>query len=98
MPSWYLVPPVPFQVKTVEKEHVPTFFDAQVNGYAGVDFNSDGLTAENLHHACVCLERDDVGGILATVITDEGDAMRRRLSALVELRARDPLAERLIAS
>ena len=74
-----------------------TFFDLQVNGYAGVDFNQDGLKADDLHRACERLEADGVGGFLATIITDDLDAMCRRLSTLATLRERDPLAERLIA-
>ena len=74
-----------------------TFFDLQVNGYAGVDFNHDGLDAEALHRACERLDADGVGGFLATIITDDLAAMCRRLSTLVALRARDPLARRLIA-
>ena len=73
-----------------------TFFDLQVNGYAGVDFNQDGLTADDLHRACERLDADGVGGFLATIITDDLDAMCRRLSTLAALRERDPLAQRLI--
>jgi len=74
-----------------------TFFDLQVNGYAGVDFNQDGLEADDLHRACERLEADSVGGFLATIITDDLDAMCRRLSTLAALREDDPLARRLIA-
>ena len=74
-----------------------TFFDLQVNGYAGVDFNQDGLEAEGLHRACERLEADGVGGFLATIITDHLEAMCRRLSTLAALREDDPLARRLIA-
>jgi N-acetylglucosamine-6-phosphate deacetylase len=74
-----------------------SLFDLQVNGYAGVDFNQDGLTADELHRACVRLEADGVGGILATIITERLDLMCRRLATLVELREKDPLARRLIA-
>ena len=74
-----------------------TFFDLQVNGYAGVDFNQDGLKADDLHRACERLDADGVGGFLATIITDGLDAMCRRLSTLAALRERDPLAQRLIA-
>lgn len=72
------------------------FVDLQVNGYAGVDFNADGLTAEQLRTACEALARDGVASILATVITDTIDAMSARLSRLVKLRAQDELAERII--
>jgi N-acetylglucosamine-6-phosphate deacetylase len=74
----------------------PTFFDLQVNGYGGIDFNQDDLTAEGLHAACECLRSDRVGGILATIITDELDTMARRLENLVRLREQDPLAKSLI--
>jgi N-acetylglucosamine-6-phosphate deacetylase len=72
-------------------------FDLQMNGYAGADFNSDELTAEALHHACVCLEEDGVFGILATVITDEVEVMCRRLRRLVQYMGSDPLAQKIIA-
>ena len=74
-----------------------TFFDLQVNGYAGVDFNQDGLKADDLHRACERLDADGVGGFLATIITDDLDAMCRRLSTLAALREPDLLARRLIA-
>lgn len=76
---------------------IPAFFDLQVNGYAGVDFNQDGLHAGDLHRACERLDADGVGGFLATIITDDLDAMCRRLSTLAALREQDPLARRLIA-
>jgi N-acetylglucosamine-6-phosphate deacetylase len=75
----------------------PTYFDLQVNGYAGIDFNRDGLEADDLHRVCERLDADGVGGILATIITDDLDAMCRRLSALASLREHDSLAKRLIA-
>ena len=74
-----------------------TFFDIQVNGYAGVDFNRDGMTADQLRTACERLAADGVVGILATIITDDLDAMRRKLANLAMLRERDPLAREMIA-
>ena len=62
------------------------FFDLQVNGYGGVDFNQDALDAEQLHRACERLEADGVAGLLATIITDDLAAMCHRLSRLAELR------------
>jgi N-acetylglucosamine-6-phosphate deacetylase len=79
----------------VRSDH--TFFDLQVNGYAGVDFNQDDLLADDLHRACERLDADGVAGMLATIITDDLDAMCRRLSALAAHRERDPLAQRVIA-
>jgi N-acetylglucosamine-6-phosphate deacetylase len=73
-----------------------SFFDLQVNGYGGVDFNQDDLAAAELHRACERLETDGVVGILATVITDDLDAMCRRLSALAAIRERDALVRRVV--
>lgn len=74
-----------------------TFVDLQVNGYAGVDFNHDGLTADDLRRACERLEADGVAACLATIITDDLDAMCRRLAVLTSLREGDPAVKRTIA-
>lgn len=73
------------------------YFDLQVNGYAGVDFNSDELGSEALHRACERLRGHGVRGILATIITDTIDRMAARLVNLASLRGRDPLAAEIIA-
>lgn len=73
------------------------YFDLQVNGYGGVDFNSDGLTAEQLHLCCQKLAEDGVGEILATIITADLASMCDRLARLAALREHDPLARELIA-
>ena len=72
------------------------YIDLQVNGYGGVDFNRDGLTADELHTCCKKLKEDGVEGILATVITDEIDRMSDRIAAIVKYRADDELAKELI--
>lgn len=73
-----------------------SFFDLQVNGYGGVDFNQDDLDAADLHRACERLEADGLVGILATIITDDVAVMCRRLSTIATLRERDPLVRRLV--
>ena len=73
------------------------FFDLQVNGYAGVDFNADDITPDDVHRACERLEADGVEGCLIAVITDGIDAMCRRLAALAAVRERDAAARRVIA-
>jgi len=73
------------------------FFDLQVNGYGGVDFNQDELRAEDLHAACERLAADGVEGILATIITESLDKMANRLRRLVELREQNALSKRIIA-
>ena len=72
------------------------FFDIQVNGYAGVDFNQNDLKEEELHRACEQLKADGTAGILATVITAAFDEMKTRLSNIVEYRRRDPLIREII--
>ena len=69
--------------ESVAETAAQRYVDLQVNGYAGVDFNSDGLVAEDFRNACDRLRRDGVSEILATVITDDLASMERRLSAIV---------------
>ena len=73
------------------------YFDIQVNGYGGVDFNQDDLSPEDLHRACEKLRLDGVEGILATIITEAPEKMIGRLRKLVSLREEDPLARGIIA-
>ncbi len=72
------------------------FVDLQVNGYAGVDFNADGLEADDLHRACSAMQRDGVRGCLATFITDHPEAMTSRVRRLVRLRAADDLVRKQV--
>ena len=72
------------------------YIDLQVNGYGGVDFNQDNMSAEDMHSMCMKLQSDGVAGFLATIITDHLDVMADRLHRLVELREADPLARELI--
>lgn len=72
-------------------------FDLQVNGYAGTDFCSSSLDAEQLHHACQALLDDGVDGILVTFITDDLISIFAKISNLVRLREEDELASQVIA-
>jgi N-acetylglucosamine-6-phosphate deacetylase len=72
------------------------YFDLQINGYGGVDFNQDELNADGLNAACQCLLRDGVEGILATFITENVEIVCRRIRRLLRLREADPLARELI--
>ena len=73
------------------------FFDLQINGYMGVDFNKDDLTAGELHQACEHLKAHGVGGILATITTEAIDKMVLRLANIVKYRQSDRLSARMIA-
>ncbi len=75
----------------------PDYFDLQVNGYGGVDFNADDLTDQFLRDACQKLRDDGVQCILATIITDEIGRMSRRLRTLIKLREADALIASVIA-
>jgi N-acetylglucosamine-6-phosphate deacetylase len=72
------------------------FFDLQVNGYAGVDFNGDALDADALDAMCGRLASQAVEGILATVITDTLPVMEGRLARLVRLLEAYPALRRII--
>jgi len=74
------------------------FFDIQVNGYAGFDFNSETLDSETeaaFEAMSQRLERQGVT-ILATVITDTVPVIEQRLKRLVKLRAQSAVAQRVI--
>ena len=76
--------------------HSFKYFDLQVNGYAGVDFNSLNLTGERLHYACENLAEDNVEGILVTIITDNFDSMLDKIKNLVRLMQQDEFIKSVV--
>ena len=64
----------------------PPLVDLQVNGFAGIDFQQDGLTAEQLIHATNALGQAGCGRFFFTLITDDWEAMTRRLAKAKQLR------------
>lgn len=82
-----------------DKSEAPVLktLDLQVNGFAGVDFNRDDLSAESLRGACVAAREAGADQILATIITDAPEAMCRRLGHLAELREADAAVREIIA-
>ena len=72
------------------------FVDLQVNGYAGVDFNSMGLTTDACRKACEALRHDGVKGILATVVSAEISAMTELLAKIVSACNSDPFVREVI--
>lgn len=72
------------------------YFDLQVNGYAGVDFNNLNLSLEQLHYACRKLIEDKVEGIFATLITDDFDRMISKIKNLVSLIDQDDFVKSVI--
>lgn len=57
-------------------------FDLQVNGYAGVDFNDVGLTAQAMDTALEAMLHDGVTGCLPTLITATPAKLLERFAAL----------------
>lgn len=75
----------------------PALVDLQVNGYAGIDFQQDGLTEDQLLTAVRVLRRDGCTRFLLTLVTDQWPTMLARLrharalvAANAELRAAIP--------
>jgi N-acetylglucosamine-6-phosphate deacetylase len=75
----------------------PPLFDLQVNGYGGVDFQQEQLTAENLLTATRKLCADGCARFLLTLITDQWSALTARLRHLRSLRAQSPELQTAIA-
>lgn len=72
-------------------------FDFQVNGFGGVDFQRDDLTAAQLRHAVDTLRRHGVTEIFATFITDEIDHLCRRLETFERFCVADSEVRAMIA-
>jgi glucosamine-6-phosphate deaminase len=62
-------------------------FDFQVNGFAGVDFQRDDISVEDLRRAASALRRHGVGAIFATLVTASIDRLSRRFEALERAQA-----------
>ncbi|MDN8599774.1 amidohydrolase family protein [Citrobacter sp. S2-9] len=60
----------------------PGLFDIQVNGFAGVDFNDEGIEAEMLDFALEAMLKTGVTCCLPTLITASGPVLIRRFQAL----------------
>jgi len=59
------------------------YFDTQVNGYAGVDFNSPESTPEQINQAAVALQKHGVGTAFPTVITASEPEMQACIANIV---------------
>lgn len=75
----------------------PVLVDLQVNGYAGIDFQQDGVSLESLVHATRRLRAAGCGSWLLTLITDAWPAMMARLRHLRRLRSESDELQRAIA-
>lgn len=73
------------------------YFDLQVNGYFGLDFNSDSYSDEAVVTTCKRLAEDGNEKILATVITAPMESMITRIGHIADLIERVPEAKAMIA-
>ncbi len=64
-------------------------FDFQVNGFGGVDFQSPDLDVEAMRHAVAALSQHQTTRIFFTLITDDIDALCRKLENIESLRTKD---------
>jgi N-acetylglucosamine-6-phosphate deacetylase len=71
-------------------------FDLQVNGFAGVDFNSEGIDAAALDHALDAMLAGGVTACLPTLITAPAEVLAARFAALDRAVRGSPLAAALV--
>lgn len=69
-----------------------SLLDIQVNGFAGVDFQSPGLSASELRQAVDGLSRHGVSRFFAALITDSIDSLEAKFANLEKLRSEDPVS------
>mgnify|MGYP003315064966 FL=1 len=75
----------------------PPLVDLQVNGFAGVDFQRDDLTADHLRHAVTALGQAGCNRFCFTLITADWNVMTQRLAKAKQLRDTDPALGQAIA-
>ncbi len=75
----------------------PSLFDLQVNGFGGVDFQRDDLSADDLSRAVQALRRAGCGRFLFTLITAEWPRLTAVLARAVALRAQSEDLQAAIA-
>jgi len=75
----------------------PGFVDLQVNGFAGVDFNSPAASHEDIDRALTAIFLTGVTRVFPTVITGAPDAMLAALRNLAAARAALPRGEAIEA-
>jgi N-acetylglucosamine-6-phosphate deacetylase len=67
----------------------PAFFDPQVNGFAGVDFQNQNLTGDELEFAVTEIRKSGCAHILLTLITASADGLEdlfRRIAGYIKVK------------
>ncbi len=89
-------PPPPLHAHADSGGDVPLLFDLQVNGFAGVDFQQEGLALADLRRAVDALRLHQTGRILLTLISDHVDALCWKFEHLERLRGLDPVIKEMV--
>ncbi len=71
------------------------FFDPQVNGFGGVDFNAKDLDPEKIHRALYALASSGVTRFLPTLISASHERIVAQLRVIAEAIEKDPLFDRM---
>jgi N-acetylglucosamine-6-phosphate deacetylase len=82
--------------KSGEIFRAPGLIDLQVNGYAGIDFNAENLSIEQIEKASAELLKQGVTGFLPTLITGDPIVLERNLGLFREVMKGGGLASGLI--
>lgn len=72
------------------------WIDLQINGYAGVDFNSPGLVPEAVKAVTERLNADGTAGYLPTLVTGDPEMLIANVRAVMEARRRYAVCEKSI--
>ena len=68
-----------------------SLFDIQINGFAGIDFQADDLTINDVHQVVEGLASHQTLRFFPTLITDSLDALERKFARLESFRSQDQL-------
>ena len=74
----------------------PVWIDLQINGYAGVDFNSPGLTVDAVKEVVRRLAADGTAGFCPTFVTGDPEVVLPNIRTIVAARKADAECERRI--
>jgi N-acetylglucosamine-6-phosphate deacetylase len=76
---------------------IPAYIDLQVNGFAGVDFNTDGVSTPDIRRACDAVAEGGVQSFLATFTTEFMPNMCGRIRRVIQARKEDSVIAAMIA-
>ena len=74
----------------------PVWIDLQINGYAGVDFNSPGLTVDAVKEVVRRLAADGTAGFCPTFVTGDPEVVLPNIRTVVAARKADAECARCI--